>query len=671
MKTYLFTALIIFLNFYSSLGGQWVRYNIAGYDPVRPKKVVVMADNNCTGYGWRLKNASATVAASGTLGASVTGSGNYMPKAFNYEIDFSSVETIGTYTLEVDNIGNYTITISCRPYSFTLSQILRTIRVRRSGSNAALDHATSHLGDASCPTFDRAGSNNGSWAASADGKRVNMLGGYYDAGDYIKFTLTNAYLTYFMLRSYEAAPELFDGVKLYSTTSLDDLLDECKWGLDFLMKTMPDANEFIIQTGGSADHEEWPQRLPENDNLDGQRECYSSFSRTQMGFTAAALALGSNVFAAKGLTTDAANYRNKAIQIYTAAKASAAANAWWEGGGEVYYDDNTYNDNMELAAIELYRLTGTASYLTDAKTYGNAAGSAGWSAWSDINMTAHCRLLPYYPAIQSSITEDLNSFLTTANSANNTWRIPHSSVWGSLYSQFSVAHSAMQYKLQSGSATYDQFGYDVVDYTLGRNAWGLGFIATQTIPGTITSSYAAIYKLQPSKFPYGEIAEGPAPASDHSSNTVYFSPPHNPGLWHSQFNTSQFTFFEQPGDYVSMETTICGLADGLFLMTLATKNFCNNSLPTGVTDFNVAAGQKASEVLVSPNPFTDRFKITFHSGQVSSVEVIDMTGKICYSSSEVNGENIIIPAQSLAEGLYTLKIIYNNGAVIKTIYKTK
>jgi hypothetical protein len=586
MKKYLLSILIL-IQVYTCPGGRWVRYNIAGYDPVRPKKVIVMADDNCTGFPWRLKNAANVVVTSGTLGSSVTGTGNYMPKAYNHEIDFTAVQAIGNYTLEADNIGTYAIKISCRPYSFILPQILRTIRVRRSGSADALDHAISHLGDASCRTYDRVGTDNSNWVASSDGKRVNMAGGFYDAGDYIKFTLTNAYLTYYMLRSYETAPELFDGVKLYSTTSLDDLLDECKWGLDFLMKTMPDANEFIIQTGGAADHNQWPQRLPENDQLDGQRECYSSFSRTQMGLTAAALALGAKIFGDKGMTAIATNYRNMAIQIYTAAKSSTTANAWWQGGFEVFYADNTFNDNMELAAIELYRLTNTASYLTDAQNYGNAAGSAGWSSWGNLNLTAHCRLLPYYAGIQGSITADLNTFLGIANGTNNRWRLPHNSVWGSLYSQFSVAHGALQYKMASGSTAYDQFGYDVADYTWGRNPWGLGFIATQTIPGTITTSYAPIYKLQPSKFPHGEIAEGPAPASAHSSNSPYFYPAHNPGLWHSQFNTSQFTFFEQPGDYVCMETTICGLADGLFLFTLASKNFCNNPLPVSIEEFNV------------------------------------------------------------------------------------
>jgi len=206
------------------------------------------------------------------------------------------------------------------------------------------------------------------------------MGGWYDAGDYIKFTLTCAYTTYNLLRAYEINPAIFQK-KLYSQSNKVDVLDEARHGLEFLMKTMPTGrNEFIIQVGGADDHNEG-NRLPENDALDGQREVYAAFSRTQMGYTAAALALGARIFNLIGETTDATRYQNQAIAIFTKAESSFVADAWWEGGGEVFYADATYQDNMSLAAYELYRITGTASYLTKAQNYANAAGAANWASW--------------------------------------------------------------------------------------------------------------------------------------------------------------------------------------------------------------------------------------------------------------------------------------------------
>jgi len=81
----------------------------------------------------------------------------------------------------------------------------------------------------------------------------------------------------------------------------------------------------------------------------------------------------------------------------------------------------------------------------------------------------------------------------------------------------------MQYNAVNPTTTYSKFGYDVADYTFGRNPCGLEFIASQSLTSSITSSCATIYRLYPTKFPHGEIAEGPAPMSDHNDQTPIFS----------------------------------------------------------------------------------------------------------------------------------------------------
>jgi endoglucanase len=638
----------------------WVRYNLAGYDPVRTKKAIVMSEVNLTGTTWSIKDQTAATVASGTLSTSLTSKGNYMPKAFNYTIDFSSIATEGEYQLTVGSLSPITLKVKCQPYTGLLSQILRTIRVRRSGSPDALDHAISHLGDSSCTIrkrsilnandLDKSNSGADSWKNASPIRKANMAGGYYDAGDYIKFTLTNAHLTYFMLRSYETAPELFDGVKLYSKTSLDDLLDNAKWGLDYLAKCMTDNGDFIIQTGGSLDHEQ-PFRLPENDALNGKRECYSAQSKPQMSLAAAALALGARIFSAKGFTAEANVYQAKAIQLYNAAKASTEPAAWWQTnatGGESYYADRTENDNMELAAIELYNLTSSTTYLTEATTFGNAAAAAYWSSWGVYNMPAHLRVYEANQNLLSFLNQDLSGFQTIANRANNVWKIPHESVWGSLYSQISVASQAMQYQNLTKTNTYSEIGFNVIDYVMGRNPWGLGFVATKDFASTITSSYAVIYRLQPSKFPYGEIAEGPATASDYADNSPYFDPAHNPSLWHSQFNTNAFTFFEQPGDYISMETIISGLGDGLYFLTLASKNFCD--VPLGINE----SIEKKSEISIystSNSSYNSLIISNLEFDSAYDIALYDINGVLVANYENQTNSSVSL-GNHLQEGIY-------------------
>ena len=549
-----------------------VRYNQAGYFPGESKRAVVMSDTDIEGVSWSIKEGG-TTKVSGTVGSSIVGTSDYTSQPYNYELDFSALMTEGNYTLEISGASPVPIAVKCSPYKLFIHQVLKTIRARRSGSNDAYIHEISHLGDASCVIWERNGSDNSNWQARGDGETADMLGGWYDAGDYIKFTLTSAYLTYEMLKAYEIAPELFDGVKDYSTTDLDDLLDEAKHGLDFLEKTMPEPGVFIIQTGGSADHNQG-LRLPEDDALDGNRECYSALSKPQMGLTAAALALGARIFEAKGMNAQAQDYEDKAVEIYAAAKSSGTSAAWWQGGGEVYYADNNGNDNMELAAAELYKLTGTASYLTDAQNFGNDAGAAYWASWSSVNMMAHTTLLPDYSNISTPLTTDLSYFQSIGNATNNIWRAPHTSTWGTLYSYFSVANGSLLHQHVTGGETYQEMAKNVLDYTFGINPWGLSFVASEDLPNSITSTYAVMYRLQPSIFPTGEIAEGPTTLALHTSNRGYFYPAHDPDLWHDDFNTTNFTFFEQPGDYVCMETTIGGLADGLLLFSLASSLIC-------------------------------------------------------------------------------------------------
>lgn len=92
-------------------------------------------------------------------------------------------------------------------------------------------------------------------------------------------------------------------------------------------------------------------------------------------------------------------------------------------------------------------------------------------------------------------------------------------------------------------------------------------IASKTIPRSVRNVYSQIYKEQPDLFPTGAIAEGPGDKKTHDGLMQYFQIPDNdPG---HPFNTEEVVFFDNNTDFQCMETTITGLADGIFLLTLA------------------------------------------------------------------------------------------------------
>jgi hypothetical protein len=121
---------------------------------------------------------------------------------YNYRIDITLMDSIGTYTFEIIGGKSVTLEVKNYPYQKYAKSVLRALKVQRSGSNDAMDHEISHLGDSSCYVYKKDITDSLKWNTD-NTQKVNMVGGWYDAGDYIKVTLTTSYTSYLLLRSYE------------------------------------------------------------------------------------------------------------------------------------------------------------------------------------------------------------------------------------------------------------------------------------------------------------------------------------------------------------------------------------------------------------------------------------------------------------------------------------
>ena len=652
------------------------RYNLLGYDKTGYKRIVVISDDDCRGFAWRIKNNTDTVVLNGVIGPSLTGPGKHTPKNFNHEIVFSGLTETGTFLFEIDNVSAFNINISDSPYARLANEVLRGLRVRRSGAPilfpAYRDKSKiPHDGDADAPIYCHDGSSSfraHNWGPDPQNKTADMLGGWYDAGDYIKFTLTTAYTAYNLCLAYLLSPETFDNTQNYAAGAYCDLLDEAKHGLDYLVKTMPSQDEFIFQVADEEDHNQWPPRLPENDSLNGNRKAYSVKSKPQMFLTAAALAIGSTVF--RNLDQDLADtYLHKAELIYAEARASAITSAFFAANTNDFYRDNEYRDNRTLAGTELYLATSETAYLDDARTY---IQGGYWASWSGLNLKANIRLAAHDQTARNNLTWELDYFKNSlAGESGNIWRVPHSYTWGTLFSFFSVAAGALETKLIHNDEAYLQVARDVIDYTFGINNWGLGFIASQSYPGAIRTSYAAYYRktsdgsMRDDVFPTGEIAEGPAEASQHNPMRQYFWPSHNENLkiresndLFRDFNTGSVVYFEMPGDFVCSETTIGGLSDCVLLLALADKAFTGgqtNIPPTAaITDpADKATFSQGDNILI-------KALANDSDGSVAKVEF--------YRNGQKTGEDTIAPYEYLwanaENGKYqlTVKAVDDKGA---------
>ncbi|KAG6600521.1 Endoglucanase 6, partial [Cucurbita argyrosperma subsp. sororia] len=218
------------------------------------------------------------------------------------------------------------------------------------------------------------------WRANSglqDGKAsgVDLTGGYYDAGDNVKFGLPMAFTVTMMSWSIVEY-----GKQMAANGELGHALDAVKWGTDYLIKAHPEPYVLYGEVGdGNTDHYCWQR--PEDMTTD--RRAYkidpSNPGSDLAGETAAAMAAASLVFRhynpsyanellshARQLFEFADKYRGKYDSSITVAQ-------------KYYRSVSGYNDELLWAAAWLYEATNNQYYLNYLGENGDSMGGTGWS----------------------------------------------------------------------------------------------------------------------------------------------------------------------------------------------------------------------------------------------------------------------------------------------------
>ncbi len=323
----------------------------------------------------------------------------------------------------------------------------------------------------------------------------DLTGGWYDAGDHVKFGLPMA-ATATML-----AWSIVDYRSAYvSTGQLNTALDQLKWATDYFIKAHPSANELYGQVGnGGADHAWWGPAEVMQMARPSYRITTSCPGSDLAGETAAALAAASVAFR----PTDAA-YANTLLtharQLYSFADTYRGEYSDCITDAASYYNSwSGYHDELVWGAIWLYRATNETAFLDKAQSYyANLSNqqqttikSYKWThAWDDKSYGSYVLLAKLTGAAQyhNDSQRWLNWWTVggTAHGADGT-RVNYSpggqavlDQWGSLRYAANTAFIAFVYADAIADAAlktrYHDFAVRQINYALGQNPQNRSYV---------------------------------------------------------------------------------------------------------------------------------------------------------------------------------------------------
>lgn len=268
-------------------------------------------------------------------------------------IDFSTFNVCGKYYIRIGLKKSLPFVISDKPYSEVKKGLLKGLYYNRCSAldkRFAGDYAHKACHTDLVPLFEN------------PSKRIDVSGGWHDSGGYGKFSVCTSVTLGHLLYAYTLFPESFaDKTDIpESGNGIPDILNECRVGLEWLMKMQ-------ARDGGIYHKVVWqtpPEPVMPEDDPSEHYVFAKSHQATACG--CAVLALASRVFA----DVDSA---------FSARLNEASINAWiWlmnnpnyqpyetpptislNAAGD-FYDDN-FNDELFWAVCELYEMTGDSAF---------------------------------------------------------------------------------------------------------------------------------------------------------------------------------------------------------------------------------------------------------------------------------------------------------------------
>jgi endoglucanase len=458
--------------------------------------------------------------------------GAYAAFPRTFRLDFSTMQIPGAYVLSTGGYRSPSFRIAADVYDGTADFLLQYMRQQRCGYNPFLND--------SCHTHD----GYIIYHPTLDSTFIDVVGGWHDASDYLQYVATSANAIFQMLFAYEQNPNSFadsyDAAGRPGANGIPDILDEAKWGLDWLVKMNPRAGLMFNQVADDRDHMGF--RLPTEDSTNygkGLERPVYFCSGTPQGLMAyknrttgiastaakfsSAFALGSRVLE-KYYPDFAAMLERKAVEAYSWANAHPGVCQTAPCRAPYFYEEENWVDDMELAATQLYQRSGDTSYRHDAVRFGQTEPVVPWMG---VDGARHYQWYPFvnlghfYLAHGSRDDDARLAVSWLREGVDRVWKrgkenafffgVPF--IWCSNNLVSAMITQASIYRRTSGDSTYCFMEAALRDWLFGCNPWGTSMVVGLPVDGVAPKDPHSAFTHLHGYSVNGGLVDGPVKAN--------------------------------------------------------------------------------------------------------------------------------------------------------------
>ena len=580
MKSFLVFLSMLFLTKLNAQTHSWIRINLLGYKPGSIKEAVWCSREQKIVARFQIIDANTRKIVMDLPAGKPFGA--YGPFTQTCRLDFSLFKKTGTYFLEAGDAISPVFQINPEVYKGKADFCLKYMRQQRSGFNPFLKD--------SCHTHD----GYTMYGPMPDSTHIDVSGGWHDATDYLQYSMTSANATYHLLAAYRDFSSVFEdhyaANGLEGKNGIPDVLDEGKWGLDWLLKMHPRPDWMFNQLADDRDHRGF--RLPNKDSADygkgferpvyfvtgepqglGKYRNRTSGTSSTAGKFSSAFSLGYHLFKPRD-PGFASLLKERAKSAY-AFGLRKLGNCQTACNREPYfYEEDNWVDDMELAAAGMFQLTGDKKMLNDALSW---ARQEKYTPWLGADTAKHYQWYPFINLGHYELAkliggeEEKELIAYYREGIEKVWRKANQNafyrgipfIWCSNNLQTSFAIQCYWYRQLSGDQKFASLEQASFDWLFGCNPWGtsmvVGLPVNRDYPDDPHSSLNHLMGYQT----LGGLVDGPVYGSIFKRQLGIRIVN---GDEYAEFQSDAFVYHDDFGDYVTNEPTMDGTASLIYLL---------------------------------------------------------------------------------------------------------